>query len=120
MGRNTNDTGIRLMSHVVIDEDWHSNDVHGHVSRHDEEDTLLSVVVNGKDIVSGRSLKPMAIKHEEQAGEVMIALSQDNTLFVDKFPHSIGHASKDLLHERLEVEAGYHNGGGASVQDRVE
>ena len=74
------------MHRVVVHEGRHSNHIHGHVHRHDEEHAQVLTLINGNDVVLGLDLDPSALEKEENIRIGMVALRHDDTLFFDKGP----------------------------------
>lgn len=108
------------MDSVIVDEDGHAHDVHGHVCGQDEEDALRLSVIDGEDVVRSSSLDPFTIEEEENGGVLVVALGDNDTLLLIELPLGCRYASKDLKDERLVVSCGDHDSSRSRINDRIE
>ena len=82
MGYPADGSGLRVMHCVVVDMDWHSQNVERHVRRHNEENAVLAIATIIEEIVDRSCLRPRAVNLEVNARHLalILALSQDDTL----------------------------------------
>ena len=82
MGHPADSSGLRVMHCVVVDVDWHAQNVERHVRRHNEEDAVLAIAAIVEEIVDRSCLRPRSINLEVNARHLalVLALCQDDTL----------------------------------------
>lgn len=98
------------MDGVVIDEQRHTNDIHGHVCGQDKEYTLVLILIDLHEVIFSCSLNPVAVKQKEDAWIVMVALSQDDAFSLKELPISIGNTCENVEDQRLEIDCANHDG----------
>ena len=118
MGSKANCSLDWIVNGVVVDEDWHSKNVHWQVGGHDEQKTLGLVLIYGHNIVLRFGFNPPVIDHEEQAWEFTLAVGEH--LVIGEGPVNIRNLFHDLGQVVLEVEGRDHDRSRASVNDGVE
>ena len=105
-----NNTCLRVMDGIVIDEQRHTNNIHGHVCRQDKEDTLVLIFIDLHKVIFSCSLYPVAVKQKEDAGIVMVAFSQDDAFSLKELPISLGNTCENVENQRLEIDCTNHDG----------
>ena len=66
-----------VMNSVIIDEERHTEDVHGQVDWHDEEDAHAIIFGHREEVVLGVDFDPLLVVHEVDVGVDGIAWSED-------------------------------------------
>ena len=65
-------SGLRVMHSVIVNMDWHTQDVKRHARRHNKEDAVHALIVIIEEVVGRSSLSPSAIKLEVNAGHLAL------------------------------------------------
>ena len=91
-----------VMDRVVVDEKGHSEDVHGQIDGHDEQDAHGAVLIGGVEVVLRVDLDPLLFEHEVNFGVVSVAISVNHA--VSEAPTDAWHLLHDLDYQILVVQ----------------